>query len=864
MTTQPSQTPAETSQNSQLLSSFLLNTQSEYSAPLTTLAPTSEINVPTEFQRPDDFRSTAARADTSRTVGNLDYYKDVDFTRLRWRERDGPIQLEGCLNGKGGSTSWIWNYGWRAQVQGSVPETYYWVCRSCYNKKASARCAFSVNSGTAAPIKHLGTHDITVHGQGQAKRSRLSSSFAASSTKSSSHGQDIERYGTVFHPAAWKARVVSLICHDNHAFQLFESPYLQDLLLSLNPSVGQRGCLATHKTIAQWISQVYNSHMGIVTEKLHAATSKIHLSFDLWTSRNLRALLGVNCHFADEFGNLKTFLLALPQQLGPHSGLNIADNIIAIIEHFDISKNIGYFMTDNATNNDTCVEALGIEYGFNPLHRRLRCSGHKINLVARAMLWGVDEEAFENELEAVTLEDHDLNIWRKKGPLGKMRNTIVWIRSSPQRNEAFKQLQQEHPLISQIGELHVPNDTRWNSMWDAIVVFIRLRPAVEDFYHKAHAEWQDYWNKITDHGTKPPPIKRRRKPAFLDDFITQDDWSILVIYNELLQPLYHATQRLEGRGGGASHGAIWQVIPAMEKLLTHLEAAKQEYSIVRPAQDYSMVNSQASTVFDSQGLNPPLTQPLPPPTRSKRGGRATKQSQSQSQVMLPPPLPLPLPDDPFKNTLEYRMLCVGINLAWQKLNEYYIKTDQSPVYVAAVVLHPGLKWKWLEKAWRDRPGWIEEARTEVKKLWLEYSDLVITNEDVTSMRVDDARWMDDDLLSDFSDLEGDITDEYQRWCEEGRQPTEFRPLEFWSTQRQKQAYPRLSRMARDLFTIPAMSDEPERVFSSSGLMTTPHRGRLSARAIGEAQVVKSWIKTGIITSLEGTFEKAAIIPIDLD
>jgi hypothetical protein len=387
MATQPSQTPAETSQSSQRLSSFnLLEAQSEHSAPLTTLAPSSELNIPTEFQQPDDFRSTAAHTNTSRTVGNLDYYKDVDFTRLRWRERDGTtIQLEGCLNGKGASKSWIFNYGWRAQVQGSIPEIYYWICRSCYNKRIT-RCGFSVNSSTAPPIKHLLTHNITVHGEGQAKRSRLSSSFAASSTKSSSHGQDIERYGTVFHPAAWKARVVSLICHDNHAFQLFESPYLQDLLLSLNPSVGQRGCLATHKTIASWISQVYNSHMGIVTEKLHAATSKIHLSFDLWTSRNLRALLGVKCHFADEFGNLKTFLLALPQQLGQHCGVNIADQITAIIEHFDISKSIGYSMTDNATNNDTCIEALGLEYNFNPLHRRLRCSGHKINLIARAML----------------------------------------------------------------------------------------------------------------------------------------------------------------------------------------------------------------------------------------------------------------------------------------------------------------------------------------------------------------------------------------------------------------------------------------------------------------------------------------------
>jgi hypothetical protein len=126
--------------------------------------------------------------------------------------------------------------------------------------------------------------------------------------------------------------------------------------------------------------------MGIVTEKLNAATSKIHLSFDLWTSRNLRALLGINCHFADEFGNLKTFLLALPQQFGQHSGVNIADQITAIIEHFNISESIGNFMTDNATNNDTCIEALGLEYNFNPLHQRFRCSGHKTNLVARAML----------------------------------------------------------------------------------------------------------------------------------------------------------------------------------------------------------------------------------------------------------------------------------------------------------------------------------------------------------------------------------------------------------------------------------------------------------------------------------------------
>jgi hypothetical protein len=41
-------------------------------------------------------------------------------------------------------------------------------------------------------------------------------------------------------------------------------------------------------------------------------------------------------------------------------------------------------------------------------------------------------------------------------------------------------------------------------------------------------------------------------------------------------------------------------------------------------------------------------------------------------------------------------------------------------------------------------------------------------------------------------------------------------------------------MARDLFTIPAMSNEPKRVFSSYGNMVTTQRGSLGADAIEEA------------------------------
>jgi hypothetical protein len=225
-------------------------------------------------------------------------------------------------------------------------------------------------------------------------------SFASSTpaTVARSSTQDIERYGTVFNEAAWKARILAWLVHDNRAFRTLESSYLQDCFKYLNPAVEARGCLPSHVTVRNWIALVYDSHLDLVKEKLRVAHSKVHLSFDLWTSRNLKALLGVNCHFTDEFGNLKTLLLALPRQAGAHSGLNVANNLIWTIKQFGLDERIGYFVADNAFNNDTCVAALALEFGFSAKQRRLRCAGHVFNLVARAILWSTDADGFQHEL----------------------------------------------------------------------------------------------------------------------------------------------------------------------------------------------------------------------------------------------------------------------------------------------------------------------------------------------------------------------------------------------------------------------------------------------------------------------------------
>jgi len=47
-------------------------------------------------------------------------------------------------------------------------------------------------------------------------------------------------------------------------------------------------------------------------------------------------------------------------------------------------------------------------------------------------------------------------------------------------------------------------------------------------------------------------------------------------------------------------------------------------------------------------------------------------------------------------------------------------------------------------------------------------------------------------------------------------------------------------MALDVFSIPAMSDEPERIFSLAGCMVIDRRNRLKADAVQAGQCLKNW------------------------
>lgn len=86
-----------------------------------------------------------------------------------------------------------------------------------------------------------------------------------------------------------------------------------------------------------------------------------------------------------------------------------------------------------------------------------------------------------------------------------------------------------------------------------------------------------------------------------------------------------------------------------------------------------------------------------------------------------------------------------------------------------------------------------------------------------------------------------IDDEYVRYCSEDVDWAED-PIEWWLRPVQQAKYPNLCRMAINVLSIPAMSADVERLFSSAGLTLSNRRNRMGTELLESLECLKSWMK----------------------
>jgi len=609
------------------------------------------------------------------------------------------------------------------------------------------------------------------------------------------------------------------------------------------------------------LANIYEEKKKFVSlAALGNARSRINISFDMWTSPNCKAYLAVVAHFLDRSYQLQNILLSIHRHTGVHEGEKIASSITKVLDDWGISSRLGVTISDNASSNNTCVDALYRQLRpelFQHERRffRIRCYGHILNLIAKAFLFGADDEAFLSELEArdfsEDLSTEEINVldrWRRNGPVGKLHSIVRFIRASPQRRELLKtigsmqndaaddnvlsQWAEEYAKDAELG-LVANNQTRWNSTYLMIERAIRKRPQIDHFL--AFSESSPQYDSVPSRW-----------------HLTTDDWMLLTEIKDILEPVYLQTKRCEGKGIHGHYGSIWEVLGSMKYLLGHFEKVKEEYADA--VDDISRAHEVLGAIPARRRNRAPSYNPSHLPVHVRRHYDSFDQY---------------LDIQPRRHNAEaliedHRVyLSVSINLAWKKLDDYYTHLDESPFYASALLLHPKYHIKWFYRHWSTEAllPYIQKTKDALTSYYTKFYVEPAAREARSTQPTLPAHQPrtpprelgqfesfmqdgSDDSDEDPSPLIETAHNELSRYLLLKRQKKADDPIEWWRAN--EAAYPYLSKLALDIFSIPAMATETERTFSLAKLIMTAQRQRLSDDTLNKLLCMKHWLRRNVM------------------
>lgn len=246
-------------------------------------------------------------------------------------------------------TSWIWQHmdGGPDMIL-QVGASTFWRCKYCLSK-------YKINGGTRVIAEHLKSRhsktdikiDTTLRGVGQ----QIELAFARSVLNTHKRRKVFE--SELFDPRIFEELLIDWIAVNSISFKSCESIQFKALLTYLNKD--SNAVLGTRNTLRAWTIQQYETRQKSLITELSLVTQKIHLSIDLWTGQGV-AYIGIIGHYFDQFNQLKAPVLKFSEIQGAHTGENQAEHVLLCINQYDLASKLGYFMLDNATNNDTLMQ----------------------------------------------------------------------------------------------------------------------------------------------------------------------------------------------------------------------------------------------------------------------------------------------------------------------------------------------------------------------------------------------------------------------------------------------------------------------------------------------------------------------------
>jgi hypothetical protein len=231
------------------------------------------------------------------------------------------------------------------------------ICRYCHQHKiidSGGPGAYDVSSATSAAATHFGQnkrgHNLTKNGVKQplqGGRGTIKQIIAASVKVP----QDVANELGGFDQQRFRLVAVMWLVDNNHPLREFRSPSFREMMELANPAA-LAALWVSHNSVSDFVMKLFSALQRRVVKAIKTASSKIHISFDGWTTKGgKRGYLGIVAHFATADGDVLDIPIDLPQLIGAHTGERLAEAITLTLTTYGLK--LGYFVLDNASNNHT-------------------------------------------------------------------------------------------------------------------------------------------------------------------------------------------------------------------------------------------------------------------------------------------------------------------------------------------------------------------------------------------------------------------------------------------------------------------------------------------------------------------------------
>ena len=502
-------------------------------------------------------------------------------------------------------------------------------------------------------------------------------------------------------------------------------------------------------TIRAETTKYFEEAKLIIAETLSTSKSMIHLSFDIWTSPNYKHMIAITAHWTSVEYTIQTSLLAVREVQGKHTGENISETVFDVAKEYNFVDRLGYFMMDGAGNNNTAIVHL---------NERIQRAG------------GVGFDPVERRLRCF---GHIQNRVVRKLLFGKKVRQLEAEEEEKDEDVGAAEVDNDEDMdiddkvmVQAVHSGRTEDDT--NECWRAIgavgkahniVKFIRMTP--------------QHRSTFLDHQLR----ELQQQKAFMVRADNDTRWNST--WN-MIESVLAQRQRIDG---------YCNLEPELAKdRLTARDWKDLEeiMELLEPFKYLTMLGQEKGSDLGAIGTVLPGMDMLLEILEKARGKPRPKDSAFQE----------------------------AIDASWALLTKYYKLTDKSPVHVASVVLDPRMKYDYFERAW-DK-NWIRPAKRIMASLYQKYKseDVLMLNNVVPPQEKDKKKF--DINAWRFGEMD-EKEDELTRYSKasvlklSGAAAEGFDLLEWWRGNAKE--YPTLARIAVDIYSIPAMSVEPERVFS---------------------------------------------------